>query len=81
MSPNNKSDDMRKEYKLEDLGKGVRGKYLSKYQVSHNIVRLSPEVAEVFKDEASVNEALMSLISVAKQSIHLSDDNKFQGTE
>jgi outer membrane protein assembly factor BamD (BamD/ComL family) len=58
---------MRDEYTLADLGEGIRGKYYDAYQKSHNVVRLYPEVAEAFPDEASVNEALMELIRIARR--------------
>ncbi len=63
-----KRDELRPEYKRSDFGRGVRGKYFRSYQEGTNLVLLSPDVAEVFTDEASVNEALRTLIKVAKQS-------------
>lgn len=63
-----KRDELRTEYKRSDLGRGVRGKYFRSYQEGTNLVLLSPDVAEVFTDEASVNEALRTLIKVAQQS-------------
>ena len=65
-------DEIRPEYKREDLGVGVRGKYYEEYQESHNVVLLKPEVAKAFPTEEAVNEALMSLIKVAKTSMGLS---------
>ena len=62
------SDELRPEYKREDLGKGVRGKYLESYRSGTNLVLLSPDVAKVFSSEEAVNEALRSLISIAKKS-------------
>ena len=64
-----KENEMRSEYKREDLGVGVRGKYYEAYKESHNVVLLKPEVAKAFPTEESVNEALMSLIRVAQTSI------------
>lgn len=63
-----KQEDMRKEYKREDLGKGIRGKYLQEYKNETNLVLLSPDVAAAFPDDDSVNEALRSLLKIAKQS-------------
>jgi len=63
-----KSDELRKEYRREDLGTGVRGKYLKAYQAGTNLVLLSPDVAEVFPSEETVNDALRSLINLAKRS-------------
>jgi hypothetical protein len=63
-----KTDQLRPEYKREDLGVGVRGKYFQDYNKGTNLVLLSPDVAEVFSSEKAVNEALRSLISLAEKS-------------
>lgn len=63
-----KSDELRKEYRREDLGKGVRGKYLKAYRAGTNLVLLRPEVAAAFPSEKAVNDALSSLIDVAEHS-------------
>ncbi len=63
---------MRTEYKREDLGVGVRGKYYEAYNEGHNLVLLKPEVARAFPSEEAVNEALLSLIKIAQTSISLS---------
>jgi len=62
------SDELLPEYKREDLGVGVRGKYYEEYCKGTNLVLLSPDVAKVFYTEESVNEALRSLISLAEKS-------------
>ena len=62
-------DEMRSEYTRENLGPGVRGKYLNEYKESHNLVLLKPEIAKVFPTEEAVNEALLSLIKLAKASV------------
>lgn len=71
-----KDDDMRSEYKREDLGVGVRGKYYQSYIESHNLVLLKPEVAEAFPSEEAVNDALLSLIRIAKASTDLTIGKK-----
>ncbi|WP_069471567.1 hypothetical protein [Candidatus Marithrix sp. Canyon 246] len=48
------NDDMRAEYKREDLGVGVRGKYYEDYNEDHNIVLLTPEVAKAFPSEDGI---------------------------
>ena len=63
-----KKEDMKKEYRREDLGVGVRGKYLNEYKKGTNLVLLSPDVAAVFPDEDSVNTALRGLIKIAQHS-------------
>lgn len=62
-----KSDDLRAEYRLEDLGKGVRGKYLKSYRAGSNLVLLKPEVAAAFPSDQAVNDALSSLMTVARR--------------
>jgi hypothetical protein len=66
-----KSDELRPEYKREDLGPGVRGRYFESYQKGTNLVLLSPEVAKVFPTDEAVNEALRSLIELAERSTGL----------
>ena len=61
-------DEMRSEYRREDLGVGVRGKYYEACKKSHNVVLLNPEVAKAFPSEEAVNEALLSLIKIAHSS-------------
>jgi len=64
-------DELRPQYRGEDLGKGVRGKYFESYQKGSNLVLLNPDVAKVFPTEAAVNKALKSLIDVAQKSTGL----------
>jgi len=66
-----KHEEMRKEYKREDLGKGIRGKYFEDYKKGTNLVLLSPDVAAAFPDDASVNDALRNLMKIARQTIGL----------
>jgi hypothetical protein len=60
-------DELRREYDLSKLKGGVRGKYVARYSAGTNLVLLSPDVAEHFPDEQSVNTALRGLIQVAKR--------------
>ena len=57
------NNEMRTEY---DFSGGVRGKYYEAYMQSSNVVILDPDVAEIFRDSASVNEALRLLAKIAK---------------
>ncbi len=57
------NDEMRPEY---DFSGGVRGKYYEAYRQSSNVVVLDPDVAEIFRDSTSVNEALRLLAKIAK---------------
>lgn len=61
-----KRDELRTEYRREDLGKGVRGKYLKAYRAGTNLVLLEPEVAAAFPTDQAVNKALSNLIEVAE---------------
>lgn len=65
------SNELRPQYRREELGQGVRGKYFEAYQKGTNLVLLSPDVAKVFSTQEAVNEALRSLISVAQKSTGL----------
>ena len=62
---------MRPEYRREDLGTGVRGKYFESYRKGTNLVLLSPDVAKAFPTEDAVNDALRSLIKIARKSTGL----------
>jgi hypothetical protein len=57
MKKDNKSDELRSEYKREDIGHGIRGKYFESYQEGANLVFLIPDVAKVFTSEEAVKEA------------------------
>ena len=61
-----RDDDLRPEYDFASMKGGVTGKYLSKYREGTNVVLLDPDVAQVFRDGRSVNEALRSLIEIAR---------------
>jgi hypothetical protein len=63
-------DTMRAEYRREELGKGVRGKYFKQHAQGTNLVLLQPEIAKVFSTPAAVNEALRGLIQVAQRVPH-----------
>ena len=56
--------EMLKEY---DFSKGVRGKYAKRYAAGSNVIVLSPDVAEVFPDSESVNEALRVLVKIGRR--------------
>jgi hypothetical protein len=57
-------DAMRDEH---DFTGAVRGKHAARVAQGTNIVKLDPDVAEVFRDSASVNEALRLLATLARQ--------------
>jgi hypothetical protein len=51
-----------------DFSKGVRGKYAQRYAAGSNVVVLSPDLAEIFPDSQSVNQALHTLVAIAHKS-------------
>ena len=51
-------DEMRAHY---DFRGGVRGRYASRYAEGTNVVVLDPDVARMFPDRESVNEALRAV--------------------
>ncbi len=66
-----KVEEMRAEYRREDLGKGVRGKYYVAYRKGSNLVLLTPELAKIFPTNKAVNAALESLVGVARSTTRL----------
>jgi hypothetical protein len=59
-------DDLRPEYDV-DYTKAVRGKYCRRLlEEGSNVVILDSDVARAFRDSASVNEALRSLLEIAR---------------
>ena len=56
--------DLLKDY---DFSQGVR-KYAHRFGQSSNVIVLSPDIAEVFPDSESVNNALRLLIEIAGKS-------------
>ena len=69
MSQNNNpepKDEMRDEY---DFSGGVRGKFYKEYMKGTNVVLLDADVAEVFRDSETVNQALRTLMTIAKNQL------------
>lgn len=64
-------DDLRPEYSF-DYSQAVRGKYYKRLmEEGANVVILEPDIAAVFRDSASVNEALRSLLDFARSTQRL----------
>lgn len=62
------SDDLRPEYTF-DYSKAVRGKYYRRIiSEGANVVVLDPDVAKAFRNSTAVNDALRSLLKVARSS-------------
>lgn len=58
------SNEMLEEY---DFTGGVRGKYVERLAKRKNVVVLEPDVAEVFTDSESVNQALRGLLPIIQK--------------
>lgn len=69
-------DEMRAEYRREDLGKGVRGKYFERVAKGTNLVLLNDKVAKAFPTAEAVNEALLSLLALTEQTARLTGRSK-----
>lgn len=63
-SNNDPAPEMLEEY---DFSEGVRGKYVGRFAQGANVVVLDPDVAEVFADSESVNQALRALAGIIQQ--------------
>ena len=50
-----------------DFTGGVRGKYVARVAKSKNTIVLEPDVAEVFTDSESVNQALRGLLPIIQK--------------
>ena len=59
-------DTLRPEYDFAQLKSRGRGRYAKRYREGTNLVLLAPDVADVFPDAASVNEALRTLMRVSQ---------------
>ena len=62
---------MRAEYRREDLGKGVRGKYYGRVTQGTNLVLLDDKVAKAFPTSEAVNEALTGLLNLTEQTARI----------
>ena len=58
---NQHTPDILDEY---DFSEGVRGKYAERYYAGKNMIRLDDDVAEMFPDAKSVNDALRALAKI-----------------
>ena len=50
-----------------DFEGGVRGKYAERYAEGSNVVVLSPDVAKVFPDSTSANQALRAFVEMMRK--------------
>jgi hypothetical protein len=63
-----KDTDLLEEY---DFSQGVQGKYAKRYTEGTNVVIIEPDVAKVFPDHDSVNQALRSLVEIIRRQKNL----------
>jgi hypothetical protein len=55
----NKENELRPEYPSDLIKSGVRGKYAKRYRdEGTNLVRIDPDLRQLFPDSAAVNRAL-----------------------
>jgi hypothetical protein len=71
-----KVEEMRAEYRREDLGKGVRGKHYEEFKKGSNLILLTPELSKIFPTNEAVNTALSSLVVVARSATGLTSHSK-----
>src|SRR2546426_12597323 len=50
-----------------DFSNAVRGKHAERYAEGTNVVVLAPDIAELFPDSASVNDALRLLVRAGRE--------------
>lgn len=62
-----KSDQDIPELKREQLGVGVRGKYLKRFTQESNVVILLPEIQKAFPTSEAVNKALASMLAFVQE--------------
>ena len=60
-------DDLRPEYDLAKLGKGVRGKFFKRYNERSNVVVIDPDLADAFPNAKAVNDALRDVLARRKR--------------
>ena len=76
-----KVEEMRTEYRREDLGKGVRGKHYEEFKKGSNLVLLTPELSKIFPTNEAVNTALSSLVVVARSATGLTSRSNVRSTK
>jgi hypothetical protein len=70
MNPENDNelnDELLDEYDFAKMDNGVRGKYAQQYHEGVKLIMLEADVAKVFPDAKSVNEALRALSKIILQ--------------
>jgi hypothetical protein len=67
--PSSKTVDQEEipELKREQLGTGVRGKYLKPFTRGSNVVVLRPEIQKYFSDSEAVNKTMAGFLALMKE--------------
>jgi hypothetical protein len=76
-----KVEEMRAEYRREDLGKGLRGKHYEEFKKGSNLVLLTPELSKIFPTNEAVNTALSSLVVVARSATGVTSRSSGRSTK
>ena len=76
-----KVEEMRAEYRREDLGKGVRGKHYEEFKKGSNLILLTPELSKIFPTNEAVNTALSSLVVVARSATGVASRSSGRSTK
>lgn len=71
-----KSEQDIPELKREQLGTGVRGKYLKHVSQGSNVVILQPEIQKVFPTSEAVNKALETMLAFAQETQQLTSTKR-----
>jgi hypothetical protein len=69
-------DDLRPQYDLTQLGRGVRGKYYRQAVAGTNLILIEPQLAHVFHNSESVNRALRLLLDTAEAAAAHADSSR-----
>jgi hypothetical protein len=64
---NKKTNDETEMLDEYDFTGGVRGKYVDRAANRKNVIVLEPDIAEVFTDSESVNQALRGLLPIIQR--------------
>lgn len=67
------AEEMRPHY---DFTGGVRGKYAAGYAKGTNVVVIAPDLARIFPDSESVNEALRTLVRISGKTARITKTAK-----
>ena len=76
-----KDDEMRAEYRRENLGPLVRGKYAARYAKCTNIVVIDPKLTKVFPNTDAVNDALRNLLAIASKATGINGRSSGRATK